>query len=110
MSAMICFQLNSLKSIFPFSFTVFSNIFSIFFSLSRDAIGLNDLLIAIKLLCLVNRFVEIYNIAILIQYLFVAIVYFIMEVITATFPAIILITNFIIPFGIVGAILLCFIQ
>lgn len=62
------------------------------------------------MLCLVNRFVEIYNIAILIQYLFVAIVNFIMEVITATFPAIIIVTDFIIPFCIVGAILLCFIQ
>lgn len=58
----------------------------------------------------VNWFFEIYNIAIFIQYFFFAIVNFIMEVITATFPAIILITDFIIPFCIVGAILLCFIQ
>ena len=68
------------------------------------------MLITIKLVRHIDRFVEIYNVSILIQYFFFSIIYLVVEVIASTFPAIITVFNWVILFCISLAISLSFFQ
>lgn len=68
------------------------------------------MLITIKLVRHIDRFVEIYNISILIQYFLFSIINLVVKVITSTFPAIITVFNWIILSCIFFAISLSFFQ
>lgn len=67
-------------------------------------------ILQIVLLRHVNWFFKIYQITIFVFNLVVTFVNFVVEVIATTFPAIIIITDFIMPFGIFGAISFSFFK